>query len=103
MKQATIIDSPAKSDTRPEYDAGPKSICGPNLEATNARGRRTSTVPGTKIVNRSVRNQSIHVFFLPPNDSAVPKERSPADTLFSTLFIAGARCAACCRGHAATG
>jgi hypothetical protein len=70
MKQATITDSPAKSGTRPEYDAGPKSKCGPKLEATNASGRRTSTVPGTKIVNRSVRNQSIHVLLLPPNDHA---------------------------------
>ncbi len=63
MKQATITDSPAKSGTRPEYDARPKSKCGPKLEATNASGRSTSTVPGTKIVNRSVR-------LLPPNDHA---------------------------------
>ena len=59
MKHQTIIDTPGISSIKPIKCAAPRLKRGPQLVAINANGTSPSTVPGTRSVNKAVRNQSM--------------------------------------------
>src|SRR5258708_39109345 len=64
MKHQTIIATPGMSSIKPIICAAPRLKRGAQSVAINAIGINPSTVPGTKSVNRAVRNQSMLDLFV---------------------------------------